>query len=439
MLASLLARSTIHGRHEIDRYAPWRIALERLRDDWAERRRPPAPRLPEYLEDVPQEQQAEALEDLIALHLDLAWSAGEGLLLENYLAELGGEFAELLSPAVVSVDLVEDEFLARYRSPWGDHPDLDEYRRRFPGRPEVVRRLQSRLLDEGRYVKLQLQGQGAASDVWRAFDRRLRRLVAIKQLRPALLGNAAAASCFAEEVRILAALEHPGIIAVHELHEPPGAAPWCVMPLVEGKTLGQCIREHLDLSDERSNADQQLLGRQLLQAFATVCDAVAYAHARGVLHRDLTPGNVLVGAFGQAVVVDWQRDVVGTPEYMPPEQLDGRTDARSDVFGLGAVLYEILTGRPPHAWKENGRPADWPELVRQARIARPRQLRADAPRALEAVAMKALARDPAERYSSAAELAQAMHRYLAGQLAQARLAFPFAWPWSGHGPLRDLP
>ena len=117
--------------------------------------------------------------------------------------------------------------------------------------------------------------------------------------------------------------------------------------------------------------------------------------------------------------------VVGTPQYMPPEQADGNSDARSDVFGLGAVLYEILTARSPHAWPEGFLPADWLSRVRQAPIVPPRRVKRRASAALEAVCLKALAHNPAERYQSAAELARDIHHYLAGEpvAAQRRRGF----------------
>jgi serine/threonine protein kinase len=393
------------------------------------------------LDEAPVEHRGEALQDLAGLHLELTWKAGEGLLLEQYFAELSGEFAEFSSPAAVPASLIEDEFLARYHSPGGDFPAIDEYRRRFPMRPEAIQLLRSRMLGNGRYVKLRVHGRGAASVVWRAYDRRLNRTVAIKTLQPMLSVDHAAAARFLDDICMLAGLKHPGIVAVDEWRAGREGGPWCVMPWIEGTSLAEQIRNLHAGGEDRSARQRRQLERQLLEAFTTVCDAVAFAHFHGVLHRDLKPGNILLGDLGRAVVLDWQRDVIGTPEYMPPEQIDGRADARSDVFGLGAVLYEILTGQPPHPWSEHRRPPDWPELVRQACIPCPRRLRGDVSRSLEAVAMKALARDPADRYSSAAEIAQEIRQYVAGGQVQAQRESPLArlWRWLGEDLLSTLP
>ena len=163
-----------------------------------------------------------------------------------------------------------------------------------------------------------------------------------------------------------------------------------------------------------------------------VANAVAFAHSRGVAHCDLKPGNVIVGDFGEAVILDWgmarrlghpdagaRGAVAGTPDYMAPEQTDGFADERSDVFGLGAVLYELLTARSPQGWQEGARPSDWVEKVRAARFERPRQIDPDASRALEAICLRALQRDPTQRYPSAAQFALELKRYIAGEPVMA--------------------
>jgi serine/threonine protein kinase len=168
----------------------------------------------------------------------------------------------------------------------------------------------------------------------------------------------------------------------------------------------------------------------------------------------LKPGNILVGEFGETVILDWgmakqtplvapasaagsrggevngeatqigfQKTipsiVVGTPQYMAPEQAEGIADARSDVFGLGAVLYEMLTNRPPRDWPDGAQPADWMRIVREACFPPPRRLNPQAPRSLEAICHRALARDAMERYQSADELSQEIGRHLAGEPASA--------------------
>jgi hypothetical protein len=426
MLVSLVGRCGAEVEQEMDRYAAWSAALRRLRYDWGQGRRPHMRQLRDYLQEVPTDQQAEALQDLIAAHLTLTWQSGKGMPLESYLGEFGADFVALASAAAVPADLIEDEFLARYLWPHGDCPHLEEYQRRFPGRDDLTELLRQRCLDGGRYVKLRRRGRGGMAEVWEAYDHHLRRRVAIKEPDAWPAGDDMLRR-FAEEARVTAGLEHPGIVGVHEYRDDGNSRPFYVMRLVNGPTLGERIRDYHELPDDRPPGEQRLLWNRLLHSFVTICDATAYAHAHGVLHRDLKPGNVVVSEFGETVILDWGMGrrlapgepaaglVVGTPEYMPPEQADGLADVRSDVFGLGAILYELLAGQAPRPWTEGGRPTDWVDAVRHAHFPPPRRLKSETPRALEAICLKALARDPAERYPGAAELAQDVRRYLAGE------------------------
>jgi hypothetical protein len=294
----------------------------------------------------------------------------------------------------------------------------------------------------GRYQLRHLHAQGGIGQVWLAHDDDLGRDVALKELRPERDGHPAVRARFLEEARVTGQLEHPGIVPVYELVR-GGEAPAYAMRMVRGRTLAEAVREYHRKRKAREAGPLEL--RSLLNAFVSVCQAVGYAHSRGVLHRDLKPANVVLGDFGEVVVLDWglarlmakpgldeapglaavslepgsrdetaQGQVLGTPAYAAPEQAEGRLDLlgpATDVYGLGAVLFEVLTGRPPFTG-----PTD--EILR--RVAReeperPRQLVPEVPKALEAVCLRALAKKPADRYQSAKALAQEVERWLADE------------------------
>ncbi len=425
MLVSIIERFQGQGECEVDRYAAWSAALRQLREDFETGEQPALGQLRDYLEDVPEQQRSEALQDLITEHLQLTWEAGRGRNLESYLAEFGDELGGLDPAPSMLADLVEGEFLARYQLPHGDRPAMDEYRRRFPGRYDVASAFEWRSLDGGCYVKLRHIGKGAMGEVWETYDRQSECPVALKEPVSGAGPDerAEALKGFAEEARVTAELEHPGIANLHEHPSGGGRVPIYTMRLVRGERFSDRIGNYHHPSSARGRRERRTLRNELLQAFVAVCDAIAYAHANGVLHRDLKPGNIVVEESGRAVILDWGMAtptaqggsrstavVAGTPDYMPPEQADGIADTRSDVFGLGAILYEILTGRPPHVWSDGVRPAEWLEVVRQAQIVHPRRLNRRTPRALAAACMKALAREPDGRYQSAADLAREVER-----------------------------
>ena len=289
---------------------------------------------------------------------------------------------------------------------------------------------------EGQYVRLDELGRGGQSIVWRARDRFMRREVALKELTPPREGESpatasAARSRFVREARLTAQLDHPGIVAVHDLVERPDGTLFCAQKLIRGRTLkvalARCrtLRERLDLLPHVVDAAQ----------------AVAYAHAHGVVHRDLKPSNVMVGEYGETVVVDWglakhrsepdltpgiptlalrsdltQAGVaLGTPAYMSPEQARGDLDAideRTDVFGLGAMLYEVLTGAPPFEGADNQQLI---EAVLAGRFVPVRVRSPAAPPELAAIAERALQSAPAQRYPDAAAMAGDLLAYRAGR------------------------
>jgi tetratricopeptide (TPR) repeat protein/tRNA A-37 threonylcarbamoyl transferase component Bud32 len=293
-----------------------------------------------------------------------------------------------------------------------------------------------------RYTLAHLHAQGGLGQVWLALDGDLGRHVALKELQPERAGDPVLAARFLEEAQITGQLEHPGIVPVYELARRSGdGRPFYTMRFIRGRTLAEAIEAY---HRKRMTGDAGPLDlHTLLNAFVAICHAVAYAHSRGVIHRDLKPRNVVLGDFGEVVLLDWglakpigrlepdaalasvaldgsarrdatvQGQVLGTPAYMPPEQAQGApADRRSDIYGLGAVLFEILTGRPPF------RGDDTRDLLRRVILEEPphpREIVATVPRALEAVCLKALAKRTADRYGSAAEFADEVRHFLADE------------------------
>ena len=291
----------------------------------------------------------------------------------------------------------------------------------------------------GRYQLVRELGRGGQAKVFVAFDHHLGREVAMKVPHLSPTGSAEQQAQtvlrFLREARITARLEHPNIVPIHEIGRRADGSYYCTQRLIRPSQDAAKVRTlRAALSEARTAADRLLL----LPNFVAVCNAVAHAHSRGVLHRDLKPDNVVIGALGETVVLDWglgrlqsdpsepgtpppQSDdgvvsligaVMGTPSYMSPEQAVGAhasLDERSDVWSLGAMLYELLCGAPPFL----GPSAQ--AVVTQVKTlpVRPVLSQApDAPRALAAVAMQALERDPARRYASAQALASDVSAWL---------------------------
>ncbi len=273
-------------------------------------------------------------------------------------------------------------------------------------------------------VDLGLLGSGGMSRVYRVRDETLGREVAFKVLRPELAKEDVALERFVEEARITAQLDHPNIPPVYALSSDRKKSTCFTMKVLEGQSLQQLLEKH-----ENENTDGLFAA---LDVLVRVCDAVAFAHARGILHLDLKPANVMVGEYGQIYLVDWglarrkanlpapkddDEMAHGTPAYMAPEQARGQNhalDERTDLFALGGVLYRILAGRPPYV-AATGQGTF--ELAVKANILPPEEvatLGQSIPRRLSVMCMRALAPKPEERFQTVAELKRELEDFIRG-------------------------
>ncbi|WP_438029179.1 protein kinase domain-containing protein [Sorangium sp. So ce233] len=295
-----------------------------------------------------------------------------------------------------------------------------------------------------RFEDLGRIGRGGMGEVRRVRDRVMGRVLAMKILPPELSHEPGARARFLAEARLTACLQHPGIVPVHDCGALPDGRLWFTMKEVRGRTLSAFIRA-LHADGEATPFVDAL--RRLLDVYMRICEAVAYAHGRGVIHRDLKPANVMIGEFGEVLVMDWgiargaapEGDprgaatahlrtthatraglVLGTPAYMPPEQARGELSQlgpASDVYALGAILYEMLSGRPPYSGTAaairgqvvHGPPAPLANRCRN-------QIPAD----LIAICERAMARSPSQRPADARALAEEFHRYLDGARRRER-------------------
>lgn len=303
----------------------------------------------------------------------------------------------------------------------------------------------------GRFRILRPHAKGGLGQVSVALDQELNREVALKEILPNHL-DSVSRERFVLEAEITGGLEHPGIVPVYALGHAPDGRPFYAMRFVKGDSLKQAIDQfhRFDNSNRKDPIGQSLELRQLLGRFIDVCNAMEYAHSRGVLHRDLKPGNIMVGKYGETLVVDWglakavgKPDVssdegmlspssalsssgqtragqaLGTPSYMSPEQAIGKLDElgpTTDVYSLGATLYHVLTGRPPFQ-KE-----DVAEILRKVQkgiFPRPRSINSQIPKPLEAICLKAMELIPSERYISSKGLSEDIEHWLADEPVNA--------------------
>lgn len=308
---------------------------------------------------------------------------------------------------------------------------------------DLMEHLSGRFEGPQRYQREDEIGRGGMSRVYRARDFELGRELAMKVNRtdrPGILRR------FIREARVLASLDHPGVVPVHELGLDASGRVYFTMRLVRGQSLKERLHEP-------RTRPQLVNQREVLEAILRVCDTMAYAHSQGVIHRDLKPANIMLGHFGEVYVVDWglahlmaqpleseapagqpweeseqaletlAGDVLGTPSYMSPEQARGDLDSvgpRSDVYSVGAILYHCLAAHAPFLAQDSGMPSS--EVLRHVLLGPPISLRVSAPGAhseLVSICERAMARSPEDRYASCAEMAADLRAFLDGRVVAA--------------------
>jgi serine/threonine-protein kinase len=299
-----------------------------------------------------------------------------------------------------------------------------------------------------RYRVLRPHARGGLGEVFVALDEELRREVALKEIQIRHSDHFESRTRFLIEAEVTGGLEHPGIVPVYGLGQYDDGRPYYAMRFIRGESMRKAIERYHD--SERQNADpgQRVLElRQLLGRFNDVCDAIHYAHTRGVLHRDLKPDNIMLGDFGETLVVDWglakpvdraeplmnttlsqlkpmsatsgsvtmMGSAVGTPQYMSPEQAHGHLDQlgpASDIYSLGATLYHLVSGTTPFQERNLRTLLD---KVKRGDFRSPREVNPTVPPELSAICMKAMAVEPEKRYRTARALADDVEHWLADE------------------------
>jgi len=299
--------------------------------------------------------------------------------------------------------------------------------------------------DGQRFRILRPHARGGLGAVFVALDGELHREVALKQILDKHADDPVSRQRFVAEAEITGGLEHPGVVPVYGLGIDAGGRPYYAMRFIKGDSLKEAIDGFHKYEALRKDPGRRSLElRKLLRRFTDVCNAIDYAHSRGVIHRDLKPANIIVGKFGETLVVDWglakaigradpsvgeqtitpsasgsaetlPGSALGTPAYMSPEQARGDLDRlgpRSDVYSLGATLYCLLTGKPPVQGDDVGAVL---HAVQEGQFARPSQLEPSLDKALEAVCLKAMANSLHDRYATPKALADDLDRWMADE------------------------
>jgi len=399
------------------------------------------------------QERSRLLLELICVDLEFRWrkqfsdqGSRERALLEGYAAR----YPELGPFDQLPLELIGQEY--RVRCQWGDHPTHSDFLTRFRTRQEEI---QAELLQIDRNLREELAtprassrpavrtpaqentidrtldipwlshhdvllqrmiGSGRMGKVYEAWQHSARRAVAVKFLRKSFLHQPEVVERFIEEARIIARLQHPNIVGIHGLGRAPRGAYFIIMELVSGPNL--------DLLSRTSNISVEEAIRWALE----ICDALEHAHSRGIIHCDLKPANLLVDRGGSLRVTDFglsrcltehapcAAEVEGTAPFMAPEQASrywGQIDVHTDIYGVGAVLFTLLTGRPP--WVGRTLPDILADVISGAPVIAPTSLRPDLPESISDFCRKCLSKKPEDRYRTVQEVRSVLTEIVGSQ------------------------